>query len=59
MVSNMVLILDGNSEHVAHACRKIGLCRIKKKLFISDAMHYTDLITYSLLAHIFLSYLLI
>ena len=22
----MVLILDGNSECVAHACRKIGLC---------------------------------
>ena len=21
----MVLLLDGNSEHVAHACRKVGL----------------------------------
>ena len=29
----MVLILDGNSEHVAHAKRKIGLFGEKKKRF--------------------------
>ena len=26
----MVLILDGNSDHVAHACRKIGHFEHKK-----------------------------
>ena len=31
----MALILDGNSEHVAHASRKIGLSREKKIEFIA------------------------
>ena len=30
LVSTMVLILDGNSEHVAHASRKLGLFGEKK-----------------------------
>ena len=30
-VAAMVLILDGNLAHVAHACRKIGLFGEKKK----------------------------
>ena len=30
----MVLILDGNSEHVAHARRKIGVLEKKKNLLV-------------------------
>ena len=45
---NIVLILDGNSEHVAHAWRKIGI--FGKKNMICDGsrskqMPYTDQIT--------------
>ena len=29
-VLTMVLILDGNWEHIAHACRKIGLFEEEK-----------------------------
>ena len=32
----MVLILDGNSEHVKHAWKKIGLSGEKKSEFIAD-----------------------
>ena len=38
----MVLILDGNSEHVAHVCRKIGLFGEKKNRFVAAL----DLIKY-------------
>ena len=31
----MVLILDGNSAHAAHARRKVGLCREKKNRFVT------------------------
>ena len=31
----MFLVLDGNSEHVAHASRKIGLSREKKNRFVA------------------------
>ena len=32
-IEPMVLILGGNSEHVAHASRKIGLLREKKMIY--------------------------
>ena len=51
----MVLIFDGNSEHVTHALRKIGICYCSP----SNQMPSTAQITFrycSLRAHSFLSY---
>ena len=47
-VAAVVLILDGNSEHVAHVCEKIGLFGEKNLICAcskSNQMPYTDQIT--------------
>ena len=36
IVGSILLILDGNSEHVAHALRKIGLFGEKKHRFVTS-----------------------
>ena len=34
----MVLILDGNSDHIAHAWRKIGLFGYENPIFVTNQM---------------------
>jgi len=60
---NMVLMVDGNSEHVAHAWRKIGLFEENKNRFVTaldltnaSRSNHRDC---SLHAHLFLRYHLI
>ena len=61
-VSKMVLILDGDSDHVVHAWNKIGLFREKKISYLWHLSIYPNALNRSknrdcsLRAHIFMSY---
>ena len=60
----MVLIADGHSEHVAHACRKTGISEKENNRFVtaldlSNALNRSNNRNCYLLAHLFLSYHLI
>ena len=56
----MVLILDGNSEHVTHAWRKMGLLGEKKIQFLTAfVINRLDKREFLLRAQLFMSYHLV